>query len=59
MKVKDLKKLLHRAGWIIYCGGKHDLATHPDKPGIKIPIPRHTEINNYTAKAILEQAGLK
>ena len=25
----------------------------------KIPLPRHKEINEYTAKGILEDAGLK
>jgi hypothetical protein len=34
------------------------MAKHPDKPGFKIPIPRHTEINEYTAKQILKEAGL-
>lgn len=59
MKRKDIEKELKSAGWAITHGGNHDLATHPDKPGIKIPLPRHKEINEYTARGILEDAGLR
>lgn len=59
MKSKDLKKKLKAAGWIIISGAKHDMAKHPNYPGVKIPIPRHTEINEYTAEGILKTAGLK
>ena len=58
MKRRDIDKALKKAGWVIIPGGNHDLATHPQKPGMKIPIPRHNEINEYTAKGILERAGL-
>ena len=57
MKRRDLIKKLQDAGWKITHGGSHDLATHPDKQG-KIPIPRHNEINEYTAKEILKDAGI-
>ena len=59
MKRRDLDKLLKADGWKITPGGNHDLATNPNKPGIKIPLPRHKEINEYTARGILEDAGLK
>lgn len=58
MKRKDIDKALRKAGWIIIHGGNHDLAQHPQMPGVKIPIPRHTEVNEQTAKGILRQAGL-
>jgi len=58
MKRLDLIKKLQAAGWKITSGGHHDMAEHPSKPG-KIPIPRHNEINEYTAKGILKDAGLK
>jgi len=58
MKRRDLDKKLKTAGWIITIGKKHDMAKHPDRPGVKIPIPRHKEINDYTAKGILEIAEL-
>lgn len=59
MKRRDIDKKLKAAGWVIKPGKKHDMAKHPEKPGIKIPLPRHKEINEYTAQGILEQAGLK
>ena len=58
MKRLDLIKKLRAAGWKITSGGNHDMAEHPSKPG-KIPIPRHNEINEYTAKGILKAAGLQ
>lgn len=58
MKRRDIDKILKKDGWIITPGGNHDLATHPQKPGIKIPLPKHKEINEYTAKGILDDAGL-
>lgn len=58
MKKKDIERKLIQAGWTIIPGARHDMAKHPNRPGIKIPIPRHTEINEYTAKGILKDAGL-
>jgi hypothetical protein len=54
-----LEKKLKSAGWIITAGSNHDLAKHPLRPGEKIPIPRHNEINEYTAKGILHAAGIE
>ncbi|HHY41496.1 MAG TPA: type II toxin-antitoxin system HicA family toxin [Thermoanaerobacterales bacterium] len=59
MKRRDLIRKLKKAGWEISSGAKHDMATHKDRPGFKLPIPRHTEINEYTAKQILKEVGLK
>jgi len=59
MKRKDIDKVLRKAGWVIIHGGNHDLVQHPQKPGVKIPIPRHTEVNEQTARGILRQAGIK
>lgn len=59
MKRRDIDKMLKKAGWIITPGGNHDIAKHPQKPGIRIPIPRHREIKEQTAKGILEDAGLQ
>lgn len=57
LKRRDIDKKLKDAGWIITPGKKYDMAKHPNKPGVKIPLPRHKEINEYTAQGILEQAG--
>lgn len=59
MKRRELDKKLKEAGWSITSGKKHDMAKHIDRPGIKIPLPRHAEINEYTAQGILQAAGLK
>jgi predicted RNA binding protein YcfA (HicA-like mRNA interferase family) len=58
LKRKELDKILKIAGWEITHGKRHDMAKHPKRPGIKIPLPRHIEINEYTSKGILELAGL-
>lgn len=58
MKHRDLIIILEKAGWIINQGAKHDMARHPDRPGEKIPIPRHTNVNERTAKTIIKEAGL-
>ena len=59
MKRKDLDRALRAAGWSIIPGGSHDMAVNPEKPVIKIPLPRHKEVNENTAKSILKAAGLK
>ena len=43
MTAKELKRKLVAKGWKILRGTRHDLATHPDKPGIQVPIHRHTD----------------
>ena len=59
MNRRDLIKKLRTGGWQITEGGNHSVATHPNVPGMKISIPRHNEINKYTAKGILRDAGIK
>jgi predicted RNA binding protein YcfA (HicA-like mRNA interferase family) len=60
MTAKELKQKLIAAGWIITEGGRHQLATHPDKPGVLLPIHRHTgDIPAGTLNKILKDAGLK
>ncbi|MCF2642635.1 MAG: type II toxin-antitoxin system HicA family toxin [Lachnospiraceae bacterium] len=56
MKKRDLVKLLEENGWYLKrSGGNHDLYTN----GQKIePIPRHSEINEKLAKAIIKKLGL-
>lgn len=58
MKYKDLIRTLKQNGWIITAGAKHDMARNPNRPGQKIPIPRHIEIEERTARGILKSAGL-
>ena len=59
MKRRDIDKALKKAGWVIGHGTRHDFAKHPQKPGVRIQLPRHAEVNENPAKGILEAAGLK
>lgn len=56
-KRNDLIKLLIRNGWYLKRNGaNHDLYTNGTKSET---IPRHTEINENLAKAIIKRQGLK
>ena len=60
MTAKELKRKLIANGWNISQGSNHELAMHPDKPGILIPIHRHAgDIPTGTLNKILKAAGLK
>jgi len=60
MTKREIERKLKKAGWIITHGKAHDQATNLQKPGIKIPIPRHSgDIPKGTAKAILKDAGIE
>ena len=54
MKRKDLEKKLKDLGWrLSRHGKKHDIWTDGDR---ETAVPRHLEINEYTAQAILKEA---
>ena len=54
MKKADLEKRLSNLGWkFSRHGGNHDIWTNGEKHE---SIPRHREINEYTAKKILKTA---
>ena len=55
MKKRDLEKKLKALGGVQTHGSKHDLWVIGSE---KIAVPRHREINEITAKAILKQAEL-
>lgn len=57
MKRLDLEKRLRKIGWHFERhGSRHDVWSNGER---EIPIPRHIAINEYTAKAILKEAGSK
>jgi predicted RNA binding protein YcfA (HicA-like mRNA interferase family) len=57
MKRKDLIKLLEKNGWYFKRNGaNHDIYTNGK---VIEPIPRHTEINEKLAKAIIKKLGLR
>jgi len=53
MKRRDLEKELTRLGWWEAGGTKHAKWTNGEKIQT---VPRHAEINEYTAKSILRDA---
>jgi mRNA interferase HicA len=55
MKRRDLEKVLRELGWqLVRHGGRHDVWARGER---EIVVPRHAEINEYTARAILRAAG--
>lgn len=57
MKRKDLIKLLESNGWTLKRhGGDHDIYS---KGKVRETIPRHKEIDEILAKAIIKRQGLK
>lgn len=57
MKSQDLIKLLEKNGWYLKRnGGSHDIYTNGTKMET---LPRHKEIKETLAKAIIKRNGLK
>lgn len=57
MKYRDIIKQLEDAGFRVVREGDHTILA---KPGSRpVQVPRHREVNELTAKAILKAAGLK
>ena len=54
MKKVDLEKQLSKYGWkFLRHGGNHDIWTNGEK---NEAVPRHREIQEYTAKKIIKSA---
>lgn len=57
MKRRDLVKLLEKNGFKLKRNGSdHDIYS---RGSAEEQVPRHREINEYTAKAIIKRWGLK
>lgn len=57
MKRKDLIRLLEANGWeLLRNGANHDVYSNGEKCE---PIPRHNEISENLAKAIIKRNNLK
>ena len=58
MKKRDLVRKLEKAGFVkVRDDGDHTVYFKKGYP--PAPVPRSTEINEYTAREILKRAGLK
>jgi len=54
MKRRDLEKELRQHGWqLARHGAKHDVWSRGER---ELVVPRHVEVNEYTARAILREA---
>ena len=54
MKRREIERELKESGWTLSRhGGKHDVWVRGER---EIVVPRHAEINEYTAKVILKEA---
>ncbi|MBW2260791.1 MAG: type II toxin-antitoxin system HicA family toxin [Deltaproteobacteria bacterium] len=57
MKRRELESRLRALGWKIHRhGGRHDVWT---RDGRALVVPRHAEIDEYTARDIMKKAGGK
>ena len=55
MKRRNIEKKLHALWWFLARhGSRHDVWSNGERD---LVVPRHNEINEYTAKAILKEAG--
>ncbi|MBM3295558.1 MAG: type II toxin-antitoxin system HicA family toxin [Candidatus Aminicenantes bacterium] len=55
MKRRELEERLRSLGWLLVRrGGRHDIWARGE---YEIAVPRHREINEYTARAIMRSAG--
>lgn len=53
VKHKDLIKILKQNGWYLKRqGGEHEIWTNGEH---NVPVPRHKEINEFTAKGIIRK----
>lgn len=55
MKRRDLVQQLNALGWFAVRQGKHEIFGRADRQ-TTIPVPRHAEIAEFTARAILRKA---
>ena len=54
MKRKEVERRLSRAGWnFVRHGGRHDIWSDGKR---EITLPRHNDLNEYTADSIIREA---
>jgi mRNA interferase HicA len=55
MKRREHEQRLREMRWFpVRHGGRHDIWSDGER---ELAVPRHTEINEYTARALLKEAG--
>ena len=53
-KYELIQKLIQQGAVFLRHGGKHDVYIQP-RTNKEAAVPRHTEINEFTAKAVLKK----
>lgn len=48
---------LESEGWTGRNGGRHDVFTHADMPGVRIVVPRHRTVSLGVVRDIAKKAG--
>ncbi|MEQ1653011.1 MAG: type II toxin-antitoxin system HicA family toxin [Hyphomicrobium sp.] len=56
---RKITQRLEREGWILKEGGEHSIYKHPDRPGVRIVVPRHREVSTGVALSIAKLADWK
>ncbi len=56
-RAKIVIRLLE-AGWVSEGGTKHEKFAHPDKPRVKVIVPRHGTLSPGVARSIAKAANL-
>ncbi|GJE58343.1 type II toxin-antitoxin system HicA family toxin [Methylobacterium trifolii] len=54
---KAIVDRLLKEGWVSEGGSKHDKFGHPDRPGVKIMVPRHRTLTPGVARNVAAAAG--
>ena len=54
---KRVTDRLNRDGWFSEGGANHEKFAHPERPGIKIMVPRHRTLTPGVARSIARAAG--
>lgn len=56
-RTRKITQRLEREGWLLKEGGAHSIYKHPDRPGVRITVPRHREVSLGVARDIAKLAG--
>ena len=54
---RRITQRLQREGWVLKEGSKHSIFKHPDRPAVRIVVPRHREVSFGVAASIARLAG--
>jgi mRNA interferase HicA len=59
MNRRKIVARLEREGWLLKEGGEHSIYKREGSPGVRIVVPRHTQLSPGVAQLIAKLAGWK